>query len=216
MENFDIESNPETKFQKIFNLIYENNIWLENNSESGGGSDVSYNLTTYIPFVKKLIVEKKINSVVDLGCGDFICGPYIYDELDIKYFGYDTCNKIIEYNKRRYNNDKYNFTHLDIFNNWKNIEPADICIIKDVLQHWKISDIYHFLDNIASSKKYKYILICNCCNQERDNMDTYYTGGFRQLSAHYFPLKRYDAEILYTYNTKEISLITCIGKSISH
>ena len=196
-----------TNYTEVFNKIYDEGIWLEENSKSGGGSDISYNLTTYIPFLKNLIIEKNIRSVVDVGCGDFLCGPYIYDDLFVKYTGYDIYQDVVETNNRNYKN--YKFIFLDIINDWENLEKADICIIKDVLQHWLLKDIYQFLDNISLSKKFKYILICNCCGQDGDNMDMYYVGGFRELSAKYYPLKRYDAKILYTYHTKEVSLITC-------
>jgi hypothetical protein len=198
-----------TNYTEVFNKIYSDGIWLEENSKSGGGSDISYNLTTYIPFLKHLFREKNIRSVVDVGCGDFLCGPHIYDDVDIKYTGYDIYKDIIAANNHRYEKTKYNFIFLDILKEWENLEPADMCIIKDVLQHWLLKDIYEFLDRIALSGKFKYILVCNCCGQENDNMDMYYIGGFRELSAKYYPLKRYDAEILYTYHTKEVSLITC-------
>ena len=126
---------------------------------------------------------------------------------NVKYTGYDIYQDVVEANNRKYKNHKFIF--LDIINDWENLEKADVCIIKDVLQHWLLKDIYPFLDNIVLSKKFKYILICNCCGQDQDNMDMYYIGGFRELSAKYFPLKRYDAKILYTYHTKEVSLINC-------
>ena len=209
-----------TNYKEVFNKIYDEGIWLEENSKSGGGSDISYNLTTYIPFLKNFIIEKNIRSVVDVGCGDFLCGPYIYDDLkhsdgfaidvfpsNVKYTGYDIYQDVVEANNRKYKNHKFIF--LDIINDWENLEKADVCIIKDVLQHWLLKDIYPFLDNIVLSKKFKYILICNCCGQDQDNMDMYYIGGFRELSAKYFPLKRNDAKSLYTYHTKEVSLINC-------
>ena len=45
-----------TNYTEVFNKIYDEGIWLEENSKSGGGSDISYNLTTYIPFLKNLII----------------------------------------------------------------------------------------------------------------------------------------------------------------
>lgn len=206
------------RFKKAFTTIYEENVWLEEQSESGGGSDLSFNLSTYVPFLKQWLVDYRIESVVDMGCGDFLCGPYIYDDIAlIKYTGYDTYPKVIEKNRVRHatSRQKYTFHSADIFHEWPNLVPADLCIIKDVLQHWRVADIYTFLDNIIRSRKYKYILVCNCCDQKGDNEDTCLTGGFRQLSARFFPLKRYDAEILYTYHTKEVSLITCVGKLIN-
>ena len=43
----------------------------EYNGSSGGGSDLDYNKDTYVPFLKKFIVDNNIKNIVDLGCGDF-------------------------------------------------------------------------------------------------------------------------------------------------
>ena len=61
--------------ENIFTNIYENKIWGDNNinnynGSSGGGSDIDYNKDTYIPFLKKLIIDNNITNITDLGCGD--------------------------------------------------------------------------------------------------------------------------------------------------
>jgi hypothetical protein len=194
----------------IFTNIYENCDWGDNHNpsykgSSGYGSCLEYN-THYIQLLKKLINEKNIGSVVDLGCGDFCCGKAIYDDLNVKYTGYDTYQKIIQSHKDCYKDPKYKFITLDFYNNKEQIVSADLCILKDVLQHWSTYDIYHFLNYIVNTKKFKYILICNCCNQKYDGQDTI-TGAWRALTGNLFPLKRYHPIILSTYNSKEISLI---------
>ena len=80
--------------EHIFTNIYEYNYWGNNNNSeykgsSGGGSYIEYNKDTYVPFLKKFIINHNIKDVVDLGCGDFVCGKLIYDDLDIKYTVYD-------------------------------------------------------------------------------------------------------------------------------
>jgi hypothetical protein len=47
-----------------------------------------------------IINDNNIKNIVDLGCGDFICGKIIYDDLDILYTGYDTYKKVVDSNKR--------------------------------------------------------------------------------------------------------------------
>ncbi len=212
--------------KSIFTNIYENKHWGDNgiteyNGSSGSGSDVSYNINTYVPLLRSIIVQLNINSVNDLGCGDFRCGKYIYEDLPILYTGYDAYDKVIEYNQKIYkekkydymihkNNQllysKYNFIHLDFFNQKEEIKKADLCILKDVIQHWALQDIYNFIDYLCIHKICKYILICNCCDQYYDNTDIP-TGSCRGLSAKYYPLKAYNPIILLNYNTKEVSLI---------
>jgi len=101
---------------------------------------------------------------------------------------------------------KYSFIHLDFCNKKEDIVSGDLCILKDVLQHWSLKDIYACLDYLSSTQKFKYILICNCCNQYVDNTDIN-NGYWRELSSDFFPLKKYNAKKLYTYNTKEVSVI---------
>jgi mannosyltransferase OCH1-like enzyme len=201
----------------IFTKVYNENYWNSINSNnknykgsSGPGSTLEYNKDTYIPFLKEFIRNNNIKTVIDLGCGDFICGNAIYDDLDIIYNGYDTYDKLIEYHKSRHINTKYNFIDLDFFNKKDIIISGDLCIMKDVLQHWSVKDIHIFLNYIIHKKLFKFILIINCCNQHNDyNEDSKnVTGGWYELSANYKPLKLYNPTIVYKYHTKEVSLIS--------
>jgi hypothetical protein len=194
-----------------FTNVYENKIWgnnnkVEYNGSSGSGSSIEYNKDTYVPFLKKFIIDNNIQNIVDLGCGDFRCGKLIYDDLNIKYTGYDVYKKVIEYNLNNNALPKYSFIYLDFCNNTENIINGDICILKDVIQHWSLYDIYKFLDYLVENKKFKYILICNCCNQRQDNTDIL-NGDFRELSCEYLPLKKYNPIKLYNFYSKEVSVI---------
>jgi len=195
----------------VFTNIYESNKWGNNNQNdykgsSGLGSNIEYNKNTYVPFLKNFIKERNIQNVVDLGCGDFLCGNLIYDDLNIKYIGYDTYKKVVDYNSKIYSHPKYTFIHSEFFTNKEKIIGGDLCILKDVIQHWSLDDIYNFLDYLVDSKKFNYILICNCCNQTEHNT-TIENCECRQLSCDYFPLKKYNPTKLYNYNTKEVSVI---------
>jgi hypothetical protein len=207
--------------EQIFTNVYENKIWGDNqkneyNGSSGGGSEIDYNENTYVPFLKKFIKDHNIQHIVDFGCGDFKCGKLIYDDLDIRYTGYDVYKKIIDYNSKQYSLPKYSFTHLDFCNNKESIMNGDMCILKDVIQHWSLDNIYHFLDYLVENKKFKYILICNCCHQNQDNTDIS-NGNFRPLSCHYFPLKKYNPIKLYNFHTKEFSVIDlCNVQSLNY
>ena len=190
---------------KIFTSIYESKYWGDNKNtaydgSSGEGSSISYNIR-YISFLKVFIISRGIKSIVDLGCGDFKCGPAIYDNLNIDYTGYDTYDKVINYNKYVSN---YNFIHLDFYSNKEEIQGGDLCIIKDVLQHWELKCIYEFLDYLIESRKFKYILIVNDGNQTMHDTDIK-SGDWRPLSYKYYPLKKYNFCKLFAYETKEVS-----------
>ena len=199
--------------EEIFTKIYDSCLWGNNNDNeydgsSGGGSTLEYNKNEYIPFLKNFLLKKNIKKVVDLGCGDFICGHSIYDSIpNIEYHGYDTYKKIIDKHNKSISSSKFTFTYLDFFKEKENIDNGDLCILKDVLQHWSLENITLFLDYLVESGKFKYILICNCSWQTEDNLNIN-NGEFRCLSSNYFPLKKYKPEILLNYNTKEVSLIS--------
>ena len=202
--------------EEVFTNIYENNIWcngnnisVEYNGSSGSGSTIDNNKNTFVPFLKKFIIDNNIKSVVDLGCGDFLCGKLIYDDLNISYTGYDTYKKLIDYNSKHYSLSKYSFIHLDFFNNKESIINGELCILKDVLMHWNLESIYIFLDYIFECKKFKYILISNCCNQTQDDIDIK-NGEWRSLSYKYLPLKKYNPKNVYNFmsnSKKEVSII---------
>jgi hypothetical protein len=54
--------------------------------------------------------------------------------------------------------------------------------------HWSLDNIYNFLDYLVENKKFKYIVISNCCNQTENNT-TISDGEWRQLSCNFLPLK---------------------------
>lgn len=196
--------------ESFFTYIYENKQWGDNeninyNGSSGGGSDIDYNKDTYVPFLKDFIITHEIKNIVDLGCGDFKCGNLIYHDLDINYTGYDTYKKVVDYNLSQYPLPKYFFEHLDFYNNKETIINGDLCILKDVIQHWTTDEIYTFLDYLVQKKSFKYILICNCCNQKNDNPIN--INRSTPLSINFFPLKKYNPVKLYNYNSKEVSVI---------
>jgi uncharacterized protein YifN (PemK superfamily) len=202
--------------EEIFTHIYETSTWGNNNNpeyngSSGGGSELQNNINSYIPFVKHFIQVNNISSIVDLGCGDFVCGPYIYDELNVTYTGYDVYKPLVDYHNKNYSNDsKYNFKCMDIFNNRQHIVNADLCILKDVLQHWNVTTIETFLHDIIAMGKFKYILICNCCTQSRSDEDIN-IGYMRPLSCDVNPLKQFNPKkVCYTKEAtiKEVSVIS--------
>lgn len=200
--------------KEAFTKVYETCAWGDNKEReykgsSGEGSSIEYNLTSYIPFIRAFFKIKGIKSVVDVGCGDWRCGDLIYRQDPIDYTGVDAYEALIKRNSETWKQHKW--MCLDGFKERASLPSADLLILKDVIQHWKTAEIYEFLDDITTSKKFKYILIVNCCFQRYDNEDIpthcIETYRFRPLSANYLPLKKYDAKILTNYRTKEICLI---------
>ena len=197
--------------EKVFTDIYENRLWGNNqslgyNGSSGPGSEVAFNELVYIPVLKNFISTHNIKTIVDLGCGDFKCGPLLYRDLDIKYTGYDVYQKVLDHNRIRNSVCKYQFKHLDFFNRKDEIVNSDLCILKDVIQHWALGDIYYFMDFLVYAKKSKYLILCNCGYQMHDDTEIE-CGGFRPLSCKFLPLRKYNISELFSYNSKEVSVL---------
>lgn len=198
-----------------FTDIYEERVWGDNNDikyagSSGIGSSLEYNQSRWIPFLKNFILKNGVKSVVDLGCGDFQCGPVIYNSLPIeKYTGYDAYGKVVTANSERNLSSKFSFFHCDISNEVENIEPADLCILKDVLQHWPDEEIVLFMDQLVACKKYKLILLCNCSTGEilENKLVGGFVGGFHPLKAETYPLNKYNPKVVFGWHTKEVCLI---------
>ena len=223
LENYRIENPIENKYIKfeqtdlntpkypnhidIFTNIYETNEWGNNNDKnykgsSGDGSKINL---SYNNFVISFIEKNNIHTVIDLGCGDWQSSSDIYNKLNVEYYGYDAYKDVIVSHRQNY--PQYNFYHLDILNSYQEIKCGDLCILKDILQHWTCKEIEYFLDKIQD--KFKYILICNCKNQTYDYQDEPLRS--RPLNVKYYPLKKYNPEIKLEYSTKQLSIINNVS-----
>ena len=67
--------NQTVSVKDVFTSIYKNNEWCSSQGRyfSGSGSS-EYHASLYADVVKKFIKDYKINTLVDLGCGDFAIG----------------------------------------------------------------------------------------------------------------------------------------------
>ena len=183
-----------TQYTDEFTKIYNINYW---DKGSGSGSYIE-NTIEYNIYIINFIKNNNIKSITDIGCGDWQSTYLIYDNfVNIDYLGIDCVKSVIETNKKKF--PKYNFTTFEILSNIDLIRDSELYIIKDVLQHWKLNDIYYFLDKLVT-KQFKYIIICNNADQKYDDLElTTYIGNGRGLNSKYLPLKKYNAELIMDY-----------------
>lgn len=193
--------------QQTFTSIYERNIWGNNRNKhysgsSGPGSALEFN-RPYINFLREFIRDKDVSSVADIGCGDFRCGPLIYDR-PIQYVGYDVYEKLINHLNTVYTN--LQFKYVDVTKNPELIKPADLCVIKDVMQHWPDVFIEKFLDYAIQHKLFKYIIITND-TAGIDGKDIM-LGGYHRVGCNHTALKKYNAVVIFEYPHRQCCLIT--------
>jgi hypothetical protein len=142
--------------EAIFSDIYKNNVWGKGDGlkfYSGGGSD-EINSEPYVSLIVKFIEDNQIQSVADLGCGDFRVGRKIIADKAITYMGIDVVESLIDYNNSTYSSNFVNFKKLNIVKD--GLPKANLCLIRQVLQHLSNQDIRKVLKKL---KQYDYVII---------------------------------------------------------
>ncbi len=148
------QSNQGKSTKEVFTRIYEDSKWggIKGQYCSGSGSTESH-ASLYSEVVRAFIKDKKIHSVLDLGCGDFTVGAKIQME-GVRYFGIDIVDDLIARNQREFGSAEVSFHCLDIV--LDELPDAELCLIRQVLQHLSNVQIMEVLHKI---KKYKYVLV---------------------------------------------------------
>lgn len=148
---------PGGDLETVFDSIYESGRWGRAGSyqgTSGSGSNAR-NSEVYLDFLQNFLREKGIGSVVDAGCGDWQFSRLI-DWGGTFYLGYDASRIVIEQNWKTFANDNVRFIHGNFLN--MDLPPADLLIIKDVLQHLGNENIHRAVQQFG---KFKYVIIVN-------------------------------------------------------
>ena len=157
--------------QDTFNEIYRTSHW----GQGSGSGSLPENAQEWIHTVNQLIRERKITSIIDVGCGDFQLGQH-YNLAGINYLGVDVSDQIISKNSV-YENSliKFRSINAELFE----FPKTDLILIKDVFQHLPNASIVRIFKKIVESAPY--ILICNdFINLDGPNNDIE-VGGWRGL-----------------------------------
>ena len=119
-------------------------------SLSGPGSHLS-NAKEAIELVNNTIKKYNIQSILDLGCGDF---NWLKETnlKNIKYIGWDACPKMIEDNNKKYGNSDIKFFTKDIV--LEDYPDVDLIMCRDVLFHMKKSISKKIINNVKNKCKY--------------------------------------------------------------
>lgn len=172
---------------EAFAHIYKTGLWNDNLSNiplSGPGSSLE-NTNEYRKMLDSLCSEHKIESIVDLGCGDLTWMPTTNAFQTCKYTGVDIVQSLITTHAAKYT-DK-TFLCLDIVKDY--IPSGDLVIIRDVLFHLSFDDIAKVLENIKG--KFKYYLITSCKNVINNNSFDRYLYHPINLTMAPFEMKGY-------------------------
>lgn len=172
--SFDKNLYFKKNYKYNFSKIYKYKIWKTGESLSGTSSDFSI-AKNYGFKLRDVIINKKIKSIFDCGCGEFEFMDIVVKDLKIKYIGGDLVDSILLQNKMNFQN--YKFIKFDLLKN--RLPNVQLLHIRDCLFHFSFKDIYKALNNFCNSK-IKYILLTSHNSLILKNYDIV-TGDFRYL-----------------------------------
>lgn len=134
-----------------FTRIYQRDTW---GGGSGQGSRPEFN-GEYIATLQRFLQLNDISSVVDFGCGDWQFSRLIHWG-DITYTGVDIVDSVVAANHERHASDT---VHFQLFDDLDSLPPADLILVKDVLQHLPNQLVRDYLDHFKS--KYRWLIVTN-------------------------------------------------------
>ena len=149
----DSEKNSNSE---IFSKIYQENSWGDGVRfpKSGSGSD-PLNAQPYVDFVKRVVQDFHVKTVVDVGHGDWVMwADYRFEGVD--YLGLDVAVGLSEANRNKFGRKNIQFRHFDISQDV--LPSAEMVICKDVLQHLPNDQVLIFLTQLSN---FKFVVICN-------------------------------------------------------
>ena len=172
--------------QHDFTNIYKQGTWNKGDVSaplSGPGSSIE-NTRDVSKFLQSFIDENKIDSVLDLGCGDltWISKTAWFCDGSVSYTGVDIVEHLIESHKRTY--PSKTFYQRDIVE-WNTIPTHSLVILRDILFHCKNSEIQAIFNNLRN--KFKYIAFTSCKNEV--NNDTFNQWRYADRNVHKAPFQ---------------------------
>jgi SAM-dependent methyltransferase len=146
--------NRRRSLREIFTEVYENHSWGGWNEDyySGSGSDDTL-ARPYAETVRRFIQENQVQSIVDLGCGDFRVGSRLQGD-GVSYLGIDVVPALIASNQAQYGSHDIAFACFDIIAS--NLPNADLCLIRQVFQHLSNEQIHAVLRKLH---QYRFVLV---------------------------------------------------------
>jgi len=132
---------------ETFQQIYRTNAWGRSAEPFCSGSG-SYGEASeqYCEFVTKFVRAHQVQSIVDLGCGDFVVGKRIVEGSSIRYTGIDVVPELINHHKGSIRDPRVSFQCAN--NATDRLPSADLYLVRQVLQHLSNKEIVKVLDNL--------------------------------------------------------------------
>jgi hypothetical protein len=161
--------------QEAFDEVYKKGLWGRGGDANSGPGSEGVFADRYVAFVQDYAAKHKLRTVVDGGCGDFLVGSRLAPGFD-RYTALDVSPFIIDINKRRYAQDSalqhVTFGVADM--TAATFPPADLILIRQVLQHLTNAQIEQVLRNLEASTWRRALItedVCDPANRPTPNVD---------------------------------------------
>ena len=166
--------------RQVFERIYDQNLWGDPESVSGGGSGTS--ATDAIRRELPVVFERYgIRTLLDAPCGDFHWMKYLVGSLEC-YVGVDIVRDLVDRNARLYGTERIQFACADIVID--RLPEADAVLCRDCFIHLPTRLIRAALANFRGSG-IRYLLVTN-----DPGVETYHDipiGSFRRVNFRHPP-----------------------------
>jgi SAM-dependent methyltransferase len=141
----------------VFNRIYDTGAWGGSRQcpNSGHGSRGPV-VEQYVREISRFIASTNAKSIVDIGCGDFHVGEQLLaaTAAEVKYTGIDVSSIVIDHVKKLYADRNISFLCGDATE--VALPNADVCLIRQVLQHLSNAQIMKICEKCA---RYRYVVV---------------------------------------------------------
>lgn len=164
----------------IFTKTYEQQWWGLGQGSGIGSSATATKL--YRKLLEDVLQKQQVKSVLDLGCGDWRFSQLVHWG-DVSYTGIDVVPHVVQKLRNKFNKPNWQFIEADITT--CELPPADLVLIKDVMQHWPNDTIKTFLPKL---KAYKTVLITNTVELKMPKNRDIGIGGYRPLDIRKSPI----------------------------
>jgi SAM-dependent methyltransferase len=179
----------------VFEKIYGTGLW---GGGSGRGSDPEV-VQPYLLFLQAFLEQNAIESVVDVGCGDWSFSQLV-DWGNRRYLGVDVVASVIEENRREHGTANLSFRCADPTREDLQVS-GDLLLMKDVLQHLSNANVHKLL---ALTRRFRFSLITNAYAPVNDDCEN---GDTRPLDLRAAPFNLHDATIVLAYAEKAVFLV---------
>lgn len=140
--------------EDTFQRVYEEGWWGSGlDFDSGEGSTEAHLTDPYVEVVRRLINERGICSVADLGCGDFRVGRRLLSP-SLQYVGVDVVKDLVDRNNRCFGDQNVTFRHANLIED--ELPSAGLGLLRQVLQHLSNAEATAVLDSCG---RYQQLLV---------------------------------------------------------